>query len=65
MRRKRKSKWIQGAIKRPGALRRVLGVPKGAVIPVATLRRAAKKRGKIGQRARFALFLRGLRKGQS
>lgn len=30
-------KWIQGAIKRPGALRRKLGVEKGETIPAGEL----------------------------
>ena len=37
-------KWIQGAIKKPGALRASLGVKKGKKIPKAKLEAAAKKR---------------------
>lgn len=47
-------KWIQGAVKKPGALRKELGATKGKNIPAAKLKAAAKKKGKIGQRARLA-----------
>lgn len=33
-------KWIQGAIKKPGALRKSLGVKKGEKIPEAKLKKA-------------------------
>jgi hypothetical protein len=49
---------IKKAIKKPGALRKSLGVKKGKKIPTATLDRAAKAPGKLGQRARFAKTLR-------
>ena len=52
-------KWIQKAIKKPGALHRELGVPEGKKIPAKKLNEAAKKSGKIGQRARLAKTLRG------
>jgi hypothetical protein len=54
-------KWIQSAIKHPGALRRQLGIPEGKRIPVAALHRAAKAPGKLGKRARLAMTLRGMR----
>ena len=47
-------KWIQKAVKKPGALRESLGVKKGEKIPAAKLAAAAKKPGKMGQRARLA-----------
>lgn len=47
-------KWIQGAIKRPGQLHRDLGIPVGKKIPRRTLDAAAKRGGKVGQRARLA-----------
>lgn len=50
--------WIQKAIKRPGQLHRDLGIPQGEYIPTSVLRKAAKKKGKVGQRARLALTLR-------
>lgn len=53
-------KWIQKAIKKPGALRRTLGAKPGRPIPVAKLKEAAKEGGKTGQRARLALTLRRL-----
>jgi hypothetical protein len=56
------SKWIQKAIKKPGALRKSLGVKAGEKIPAKKLAAAAKKPGKIGQRARLAKTLKGLRK---
>lgn len=55
-------KWIQKAIKKPGALRESMGVKKGAKIPAKKLAAAAKKPGKMGQRARLAKTLRGLGK---
>lgn len=55
-------KWIQEAIKKPGALRKELGVKAGEKIPAKKLAVAAKKSGKIGQRARLAQTLKGLKK---
>lgn len=46
--------FIAGAIKKPGALRKSLGIKKGKTIPAKVLNAAAKKGGKMGQRARFA-----------
>ena len=57
-------KFIQSAIKHPGALHRDLGVPQGQKIPAAKLAAAAKKPGKIGQRARFAQTLKKMHKGK-
>ena len=54
-------KWIQKAIKKPGSLRRSLGVKKGKTIPAKKLRKAAKAKGKLGQRARLAETLKGFR----
>jgi hypothetical protein len=54
--------WIAGAIKKPGALRKELGVKAGEKIPSKKLAAAAKKPGKIGQRARLAETLKGLKK---
>lgn len=51
--------WIKGAIKHPGALHRELGVPQGKKIPAKKLAAAAKKGGKLGQRARLAQTLKG------
>ena len=55
-------KWIQGAIKQPGALRKSLGVKEGQKIPASKLSKAAKAPGKLGQRARLAQTLRKLGK---
>jgi hypothetical protein len=55
-------KWIKGAIKKPGALRAAMGVKKGETIPVGKLAAAAKKPGRMGQRARLAQTLRKLGK---
>jgi len=55
-------KWIQKAIKKPGALREELGVKKGKTIPEKKLKAAAKKPGKLGQRARLAETLKGMKK---
>jgi hypothetical protein len=53
-------KWIQNAIKKPGALRKALGAKAGKPIPAAKLNAAAKKGGKLGQRARLAKTLKKL-----
>lgn len=55
-------KWIQGAIKKPGALRKELGVKAGKTIPAKKLAKAAKAPGKLGQRARLAETLKGMKK---
>ena len=57
-----KKNWIAGAIKKPGALRKELGVKKGEKIPAKKLASAAKKPGKEGQRARLAETLKGFKK---
>jgi len=56
--------FIKGAIKRPGQLHKDLGVPAGKKIPPAKMAAAAKQPGKVGQRARFAETLKGLKKGK-
>ena len=55
-------KWIQKAIKKPGALRSALGVKEGKTIPTKKLSAAAKAPGKMGQRARLAQTLKKLGK---
>lgn len=50
-------KWIQEAIKKPGALRKALGTKAGETIPAKKLKTAAAKGGKMGQRARLAQTL--------
>jgi hypothetical protein len=61
---KKKRLNIKEAIKKPGSLRKSLGIKKGQKIPVKTLNKAAKAPGKLGQRARFAKTLRGLGRGR-
>lgn len=56
-----KDKWIQGAIKKPGALHKELGVPEGKNIPESKLKAAEKKPGKEGQRARLAETLKKMK----
>lgn len=57
-------KWIQKALKpsTKGALRKSLGVKEGKTIPAKKLAAAAKKPGKLGQRARLAQTLKKLGK---
>lgn len=57
-----KGNWIQDAIKKPGALRKSLGAKEGQPIPAKKLASAAKKPGKMGQRARLAETLKGFKK---
>ena len=56
-----KGGWIKDAIKKPGALRAELGVKAGEKIPAKKLAKAAKAPGKLGQRARLAETLKGLK----
>ena len=55
-------KWIQSAVKKPGALRKSLGAKKGEPIPAKKLSAAAKKPGTLGKRARLAQTLKKLGK---
>lgn len=59
---KKSKNWIQSAIKKPGALKKSLHVKAGEKIPAKKLAAAAKKGGKIGQRARLAKTLKKLHK---
>ena len=54
--------WIQGAIKRPGALHRELGVSQGEKIPMKKLNAAEQKGGKMAKQAALAKTLRGFNK---
>lgn len=58
---KEKKHWIQDAIKKPGALRKSLGVKGDKKIPAKKLAAAAKKGGKLGARARLAETLKGFK----
>jgi hypothetical protein len=51
--------WIAGAIKRPGALHKKLGVPQGQKIPAKKLNAAAGKGGLLGKEANLAKTLKG------
>ena len=55
------NKWIQKAIKKPGALRTQLGAKEGKPIPAKKLAAAAAKPGKLGQRARLAQTLKKMK----
>ena len=57
-----KKQWIKEAISKPGALRKSLGAKSGEKIPAGKLSKAAKAPGKLGQRARLAQTLKGLKK---
>ena len=62
---KKADNFIRGAIKKPGQLHRDLGVPQGQPIPQGKLEAAAKKSGKVGQRARLAINLKKMNKKKS
>ena len=50
-----KKKWIQGAIKKPGSLRKTLGVKSGEKIPARKLEKAThSKNPTTARRARLA-----------
>ena len=55
------NKWIQKAIKKPGALHKEMGVPAGKKIPTKALNAAAKKSGVLGRRARLAKTLKSFK----
>jgi hypothetical protein len=55
-------KWIQQAIKKPGALRKTAGAKKGKNISAKKLNQLAKKPGITGKRARLAKTLKKLNK---
>ena len=55
------AKWISKAIKKPGQLHKDLGVPQGEKFPAAQIEAAAKRPGKVGQRARLAKTLKKMK----
>lgn len=60
-----KDKWIQGAIKHPGALHKDLHVPMGEKIPEAKIKKAEhSKNPTIAKRARLAETLKDIRRGK-
>jgi hypothetical protein len=54
--------WIKGAIKKPGALHKEMGIPQGEKIPEKKLEKAEHAGGKEGKRARLAETLKGFKK---
>jgi hypothetical protein len=54
--------WIQGAVKQKGALHAQMGIPQDEKIPKSKLDAAAKKGGKLGERARLAETLERFKK---
>jgi len=58
-----KKDWIQGAVKRPGALRKKLGVKKGKNITAAQLNKASKsKNPRTRKQANLAKTFKKMRK---
>jgi hypothetical protein len=57
----KKGGWIKEAIKKPGALREQLGIKGKKPIPAKMLDKATKAPGKLGQRARLAKTLKGMK----
>jgi len=57
----KKGGWIKDAIKKPGALKKSLGVKAGEKIPAKKLAKAVKAPGKLGQRARLAQTLKKMK----
>ena len=53
--------WIAGAIKKPGSLKKSMGVKAGEKIPAKKLAAAAKKPGVMGKRARLAQTLKSFK----
>ncbi len=59
------AKFIDKAIKRPGALHKATGTPKGEKIPEKKVVKAAhSKKPRVREEARFAEELKGFRKGK-
>ena len=56
------AKWIAGAIKNPGSLKKELGVKADKKIPAKKLAAAAKNPGVVGKKARLAETLKGFKK---
>ena len=57
------TKWIQGAIKHPGALKKTLGVKEGEKIPEAKLKKAEhSKDATTAKRAHLAETLKKMHK---
>jgi len=62
---KKKAKnWIAGAIKKPGALHKQLGVAEDKKIPAKKINAAAKKGGLLAKRANLAKTLKSFSKSK-
>lgn len=60
---KKDGKWIQKAVKHPGALSKKLGVPEEKNIPMAKLKKATKSKSPTTRKqANLAITLKGLSK---
>ena len=59
---RRRKLWIQESIKRPGALKKTLGVEEGKKIPAGKLMAASRKTGRVGRQARLAMTLKKFKK---
>jgi hypothetical protein len=59
-----KKNWIAGAIKKPGALHKELGVPMGTKIPEGKLKAATKAGGVEAKRANLAMTLKKMGRGR-
>lgn len=59
-----KKNWIAGAIKKPGALHKELGVPAGKKISESKLKTAAKAGGIEAKRANLAMTLKKMGRGR-
>lgn len=60
-----KERWIQGAIKKPGALRKSLGVKEGQNIPESKLKKAEHSKSPVmKKRANLAETLKKMHKGK-
>lgn len=58
-----KKNWIAGAIKKPGALHRELGVKEGEKIPASKLKKAEHSKNPLERkRANLAKTLKGFKK---
>lgn len=56
-------KWIQGAIKKPGALHKEMGIPEGKKIPAVKLKKAESSDNPLlAKRAKLAVTLKGFKK---
>ncbi len=58
-----KDNWIPKDLKK-GQLHRDLGLPQGKKIPLALEKKAAKRKGKVGERAKLSLKFRKMNKGK-